>query len=358
MDHLATAKLLDTYRSQVIEQTVALALQNPFWEERFGAGFGERLALDCDLNLAALAKAIRYRSPMIFDDHLIWRRNQIIGFGCATGHVRAIFACKWAAISAVLPAETHTTIYDYMQSGMQALTYPGAAPREIAVHHDALAEALTAETFDQSWHWQSAYAVGGRAAALQANWFLIDYAIDALGTHTPEMLGKYVRNQRNRMRANGLSTIHMQQALWVAAQAAEQLLAPAAAAELRRVLETAAGYLGHDSESCHALLAAQDQIVSEVAEELAYAGLAPQPEQAAMEVGWYLAYLTDGVAAGDPSGLVSYTRWMQQYFASQGLPDTPLRQCYTALSGAVERHLPHYAVNDARTILSAAQRAL
>jgi hypothetical protein len=358
MDHLAIAKLLDTYRPQVIDQTVILAMQNPFWEERFGSAFSERLALDCDLNLAVLAKAIRYRSPMIFDDHLIWRRNQVIGFGCATGHVRSVFACKWAAISAVLPAEAHPTIYDYIASGMQALAYPSAAPREIAAHHDALAEALTAETFDQSWHWQAAYQVGGRAAALQENWFLIDYALDAIGMHNPDLLGKYVRNQRNRMRADGLSTVHMQQALWVAAQAAEHLLAPAAAAELRRTLETAAGYLAHDSESCHALLAAQDQIVSEVAEALTHAGLATQPEQAAMEVGWYLAYLTDGVAVGDPSGLVSYTRWMQQYFASRGLPDTPVRQCYTALSGAVERHLPQYAVNDARTILSAAQRVL
>jgi hypothetical protein len=358
MDHLAIAKLLDTYRPQVIDQAVALALQNPFWEARFGSGFGERLALDCDLNLAAIAKSIRYRSPMIIDDHVLWRRNQIIGFGCSTGHVREIFACKWAAISAVLPPEAQPTIYDYMQSGMRALTYPNAVVREIAEQHDLLAEAITAETFDQSWHWQMAYAEGGRSAALRANWFLVDYAIDALGGHNLELLGKHVRAQRDQLRASGLSTIHMQQILWVATQVAEARCSPAAASELRRAFEAAANYLSYNSESCRALMTAQEPIVLEVASELVYAGFAAQPEYAAMEVGWYLAYLTDDMAAGDPHGLLTYTRWMQHYFANQGLPDTSMRHCYSALSSAVERHLPQYAAHEAQSMLSAAQRAL
>lgn len=358
MDHLTIAKQLDTQRAQVVDQTVAMTLQNPFWMARFGPGISDRLALDFDLNLAALAKAIRYRSPMIFDDHVIWRRNQIVGFGCASGHLREIFGYKWAAMSATLPAEMLPTIYDYIQSGMQALSYPTAGVQQIATAHEQLAESLTAASFGQSWHWQAAYGADGRAAALHDNWFLIDYALDAIGARNSDILGRYVRYRRDANYACGLSSVHMQQLLWLATAAAEQSLAPSAAADLRQVMEAAAGFLAHDSETCHALMASQDQIVQEVAEQLMDAGMAPQPEYAAMEIGWYLAYLNDSLARRDPACLIGYTRWMQHYFAAQGLPDTPLRQSYSAIAGAVERYLPQYAALDARAMLNAAQQTL
>lgn len=358
MDHLTIAKLLDTHRTRIVDQTVVLAQQNPFWAERFGAGIYERLALDFDLNLANLAKGIRYRSPMIFDDHALWRRNQILGFGCSTGHFREMFGYKWAAISQMMPTESLPTIYDYIQSGMAAVMPRSANLQQVIAAQDELAEAVVAATFDESWHWQAAYAEGGREKAVRDAWFLFDYAADALEGGKLEVIGRHVRGLRERLAGRGLSTIHIQQLLWLASHSAEQRLAPGAAAEIRRAFESASGYLAHDSEGCSALLAAQDQIVSEVAHELAYAGLAPQPEYAAMEVGWYLAYLNDSMAANDPSGFVNYARWMQHYFASQGLPDTPLRQSFSALSSSLERYLPQYAANDARSIITAAQRAL
>lgn len=358
MDHLTIAKQLDIQRAQVVDQAVVMALQNPFWMARFGSGISERLSLDFDLNLAALAKAIRYRSPMIFDDHVIWRRNQIVGFGCASGHLREIFGYKWAAISALLPAEMLPTIYDHIQSGMQSLIYPAAGTQQLAAAHEQLAERLTAASFDQSWHWQAAYSADGRTASLHDNWFLIDYAIDAIGARNPDILGRYVRHQRDANYARGLSSIHMQQLLWLATEAAEQGVAPSAAADLRRVMEAAAGFLAHDSEACHALMSAQDQIVQEVAEQLMDTGMAPRPEYAAMEIGWYLAYLNDSLARQDATCLIGYTRWMQHYFADQGLPDTPLRQSYSAIASAAERYLPQYAAIDVRAILNAAQQAL
>lgn len=358
MDHLTIAKLLDAHRVQIVDRTLELVRQNPFWEERFGPGIYERLALDWDLNLANLAKAIRYRSPMIFDDHVLWRRNQIQGFGCSTGHLREIFGTTWGMISQLMPAEALPTIYDYIQSSMAAVMPRSQALHPVAQAQDQLAEALAAATFDQSWHWQAAYAELGRERAVRDAWFLFDYAVDALDGGKLEIVGRHARALRDGLAGRGLSSIHIQQLLWLAAHCAEQQLAPGAAAELRKAFESAAGHLAHDSEGCSALLAAQDQIVAEVAHELTYAGLAPQPEYAAMEVGWYLAYLSDSMAARDPGSFVNYARWMQHYFASQGLPDTPLRQSFSALSSSLERYLPQYAANDARSIITAAQRAL
>jgi hypothetical protein len=357
MDHLTIAKLLDTHRTQVVDHAVALALQNPFWAGRFGPDFGERLALDCDLNLATLAKAIRYRSPMIFDDHARWRRGQIQGFGCSTGHLREIFGYKWAAISQLLPPDSLPTIYDFLQSGLAAVLPESPVLQQIVAAQDQLAEELAAATFDLSWHWQAAYADHGRERAVRDAWFLFDYAMDAHGGRI-EHLGRHVRAQRDHLSVRGLSTTHVQQLLWLAAHVAEQRLAPAPASELGQLFAAAAGYLAPDSEGCGALLAAQDQVVAEVAQELASAGLAPQPEHAALEVGWYLAYLNDSMAARDPARLLGYARWMQHFFASQGLPDTPVRHSLGALSSSLERHLPQYIADDARAVLAAAQRAL
>jgi hypothetical protein len=358
MDHLSISKLLDTHRPQLANQTAALVLQNPFWIERFGEGFRERISLDIDLNLAAVAKAIRYRSPMILDDHVLWRRNQILGFGCSTGHVREIFGAKWSAASALMPAETLPTIYDYLQSSMRALAYQSAAAQQAAQAHEQIVEDLVGATFDASWHWQAAYSQDGREALQRDLWFLIDYAIDAVGQKSADNLGRHVRYRRDANLARGLSSIHMQQLIWLAAQSAEQRLAPAAASELRRTLESVVGHLSYDREGCTALVAVQEQIVADVAQELTFAGLAPQPEYAAMEVGWYLAYLNDSMASQDPTSMVGYTRWMQHYFASQGLPDTPLRQSYAAIANSLDRYLPQYAAQDARSIISAAQRVL
>ena len=358
MDHMTIAKMLDTYRPQLVARTVALVSLNPFWVERFGEGFSERMALDADANLAALAKSIRYRSPMMIDDHVRWRRNQIIGFGCATGHVREIFSYKWTAATEIMPAESHPIIYEYIQSSMQALAYPMQVAQDLAAGHEALAASLTAVCFDTNWHWQAAYGVDGRPQVMSDCWFLIDYAIDTIGQNNPDIVGKYVRQWRNTLQRRGLSTVHIQQAIWLATEQAQQQLSPKAASELRRVLDQAATYVLPNRESTQALLAAQDQIVYEVATYLSSVGLAPQPEYAAMEIGWYLAYLNDGVEQADPSGLQNYTRWMQHWFASQGLPDTPLRQSYAAIEGTLERYLPQYAANDARAVLQASQRMM
>jgi hypothetical protein len=358
MDNLLIAKHIDSQRTQIVDRAVVLTLHSPFWAERFGPGIGERLAIDFDMNLAAVSKAIRYRSPMILNDHMRWRRGQIIGLGCSTGHLREALGYKWSAISTLLPQGALPTIRDYLELAASSLAYPLPAARAVAAAHDQLAEALTAASFDTSWHWQVAYGEAGRAAALRDSRFLFAYAIDALGSQQPAVLDGHIRYRRDGYLAAGLSSIHIQQLLWLAGQIAEAHLAPGPAAELCNLLEAAAGFLGYESESCAALVAAQERIVAEVAEELIASGLAAQPELAAVEVSWYLAYLTDSLAARDPAGLVGYARWMRHYFAAQGMPDTRMHKSFSALDGSLGRHLPRHTANAARGIIGAAQLVL
>lgn len=358
MEHQEIARLIDANRAPAIDYAVGLALREPFWEQRFGPGIAERLALDFEQNLAALAKSVRYRSPMIFDDHMRWRRSQIQGFGCSSGHIREMCAHLWSGLAGYIPPHWQPIVSGYMQAAIDGLAYPTAAPKALAAEQTQLAEDLAAATFDVQWHWQAAYHTDGRARLLYETWFLLDYLTDALGTGKADLVNRHLRALRQDLARRGLCTAHGQQLAWLLSEQIEARLPPGPAEEARRLLLGAAATLDYARESCNALLSAQEPVVAEVAGRLIGAGLAPNSQETAIEVGWYLSYLTDSMAAGDAAPLLGYTRWMQQWLASQGLPDSPLRASYEALRGALDRYLPEYAAREAAGLLQAAQRAL
>ncbi|MEI7769896.1 MAG: hypothetical protein WCI67_07910 [Chloroflexales bacterium] len=357
MDRIDIAKLFDSGRSQIRHEIVGLILAQPFWQQRFGPGIADRLTLDMDASLGALSKSVRYGSPMLFADQIRWQRDQFQSIGCSTGHVREICTYIWNVTSARLPDDTLPAISAPIQSALDGLSYAGIA-QSLGVVHADLAEALVAATADAHWHWQALYGPEGRDRALYEMWFFIDYAIDALGSGKPDILRQELIRMRKDLTSRGLSTLHVRQLAWLLDQAVVGQLSAEAAAELRQVVEAALPVIDDTSQSCLALLGAQELIVVEVADQLTAAGLSPRNDQTPAEVGWYLAYLTDSIAAGTPGPMCSYTRWMQQWLAGQGLPDTPLRHSYEALYAAVGRHLPGYAAHDAMSVLQAARRLL
>jgi hypothetical protein len=357
MDRIDIAKLFDSVRNQIRDEVVGLILKQSFWQQRFGYQIAERLTLDMDGSLVALSKSIRYGSPMLFADHIRWQRDQFQGMGCSTGHVREICTYIWNVASACFPNQTLSAISVPVQAALDGLSYAGAA-QSLGALHAELAEALVAATVDVHWHWQAIYGPGGRDRALYEAWFFIDYVIDAMGSGKPDILRQELIRMRQDLVARGLSTLHVRQLAWLLDQAVGARLPAEAAMGLRSTLEAALPVLDDTAEGCQALLNAQEQIVADVAYQLAAAGLSPQDEQTHAEIGWYLAYLADSLATGTPGPLTSYTRWMQQWLLSQGLPDTLLRHSYEALVAAIGRHLPERAARDASTALQAAQRLL
>lgn len=121
MDHLVIAMYIDRQRTQVVDRAVALTLGSSGWAARLELGDGERLALDYDVNLAAVAKAIRHRSPAMLSEHL--RRCHARGAGQAYSRrqLREALGYKWSAISALLPQEALPTIAGYLELAMSSL---------------------------------------------------------------------------------------------------------------------------------------------------------------------------------------------------------------------------------------------
>ncbi|MEI7645491.1 MAG: hypothetical protein WCJ55_14555 [Chloroflexales bacterium] len=358
MDRIDIAKLFDRSRSQLRDEIVGLVLRQSFWQQRFGPEIIDRLALDIvEGSLSALSKSIRYGAPMLFADQVRWHRDQLQAVGGSTGHVREICTDIWNVASAHLAESTLAAISAPIQSAFDGLSYAGVAQR-LGVFHADLAEALVAATADAHWHWQAIYGPGGRDRALYEMWFFVDYVIDTLGSGKPDILRRELIWMRNDLTSRGLSTLHVRQLAWLLDQEVAARLPGEAAADLRHVMEVALPAIDDHNESCRALLGAQELIVAEVADHLTTAGLSPHSDQTPAEVGWYLAYLADSIAAGTPGPMCNYTRWMQHWLSDQGLPDTPLRYSYEVLYRAVGQHLPESASREAMAVIQAAQRLL
>jgi hypothetical protein len=358
METFDIVRRLEDQRLAIVEDTVNQALREPFWAQRFGDDINVQLTLDMDRNLGVLIQSIRYRSPMIFEDHTRWRRDQIRGFGCSTGHVREMYGNLWRSIARHVPEQGQPLIFGYMQTALEGLAFAGAAARAVAEQQTHLAEALARATFDQHWHWQAAYGVEGRARLVYEFWYLVDYLVDALGVNSATTLGRHVQWQREAWIGRGLCTGHAQQALWLLAEALAAQLGQGPAEEARNLLAAAGEALAYQRESCQALQSIQAELIGLTAERLIAAGVAPGGAETATEVSWYVAYLLDSLAAGVADPLLSYTHWMQHWLAHQGLPDSPLRLSYEALGEAITRLAPEYVAQESLAMLQVAHRAL
>lgn len=357
MDQMEIARLLDADRTPIVSEAVASIMQIPFFAARF-AGIGrKRMMIDMDANFAAVIKAIRYRSPMILDDHIVWRRNMLIERHCSTGIVRRSFEELLAVIATRAPEDSLPLLREYFDSAAQALVYPGANIRHLAAAHEQLAEDLTVASYDNHWEWQAAYQADGRARALDDIWWCIDYLVDALGGDSPAILGNHLRWMRDRMIERGLATIHLRQLLWFLTDVVDRRLPPGPAGDARRMLEQSAELLDYDRKSCRALLAVQEHIIAEAAGRLAAEGLTLE-EGVEGELGWCLSYLYDCLASDDPASLLRYTSWMRYWLKRIDLPDAALLPIYQALEQSIRQVLPEPIAAEANALLDVVQQAL
>jgi hypothetical protein len=351
MDRNEIARRLDENRETIVERVVTAMLRNSFWVQRYGAAIQERLRTDIGVNLQTMSKAIRYRSPMIFDDHMRWRRNLVLDLGTSTGRIRETLLLQWQAISELLPSEILPLVMPYVQSAVDSLSYDNPAAQQIVAAHELLVEDLLSATFDAQWQWQAAYETTGRSQAQSDAWYVIDFLIDSVGHFRPDPLVGHVMKVMKQEPSSGLSSTHYQQQLWLLAQAAERRITPEYVGEPTRILMTAAAALAPEDDASRALAAAQDSIIQDVTNQIIARGLSATPAQTATDIGWMLAYLRDSIAQNDPHQFVAYTQLMQRHAGNEG--QTFLYQSYQALDNALATYLPAQVAYSARTILRA-----
>lgn len=353
MDHRTIATMLEASRHRIIERVIHETMQNPFWVERYGVGVRDKILFDTEHNIAALIKAIRYRSQVMLDDYLAWLRTTLVRHRCSTGMLNETFAYIWNALQAELPYEAYAPLFAYIEAGLNGLRYSQPTIQEIVSLHEQLAEELARHTFDMQWHWQRAYASSGRARCLYDMWLLLDFVIDALGQNDPQVAVQHILWLREFLLPKGLSTTHMQQLLWLLTGILEQRVSPAAASDARRVLATAASALLYDDAAYHALLGEQDALVQEIAHMLVPHD-ALGAERLMQETGWYVAYLGDALGLHQAEPLVRYVSDLHQ----AGADPSMLQQHLAATHEAVARHLPAYALAEAQGFVQAAGSVL
>ncbi|MCG8348569.1 MAG: hypothetical protein MI924_12430 [Chloroflexales bacterium] len=358
MDYVEIGSLIDAHRAQILTKVAQAHLEDPYLVERFGADIEKKIAIDTRQNLAALGKAIRYHSPMILDDYLVWRRQTMVNMNGSTGLVRKNFTLIWSVASDYLAPDALTVIHNYIQSALHALQYARTSTKYLTAAQNQLTEALVATTYDNHWIWQNAYHAHGRVRALREIWWYLDYLNDALGMNNPEVLGRQLRWMRERAVERGLATIHIQQLLWFLAEIAERHLPPEPVGDMQRMLRNCLNFLAYDNSSCVVLIASQDRIVADAAQQFVVQGLAPRLEHAAIEVGSYLAYLYDCLAKTSAASLIRYTNWLRPRLAQLGRSDATLAQSYAMIEQALQAHLPEPIAQEASALLQAALQQL
>ncbi len=350
LHYLDTARALERQQQTIVESVADGLLANPFWHERADQHPREELINALDRNIDALAKAIRYRSPMILDDHMRWLREQMIANRSSTGVLREIYARLWTACAEALPVGAHGLVFRYLQSSIDRLEYTSSAAHELAKQHETLANELYSTLNDPQW--QAAYQSAAPERARYEFWLLLDYVIDAVGMETTTALEAHLVWLRASLLQRGLTTLHVQQVLWLLASVCAHQLTPATAAEARRVLEAASNGLHYTEPDVRAVQQAQDALVQQVSHQLASYGDLPHPEVAASIVGWYVAYLVDSIAQDNAAYLAGYLLSLTQSY-----PVNPalLATLNDSATSALQQHLGGVAAQHATTIVATAQ---
>ncbi|MCG8346441.1 MAG: hypothetical protein MI924_01490, partial [Chloroflexales bacterium] len=203
-EHRQIVELLEAESHQIVDETVDLILNDPFFKERCSDVERESVFVDTNDNLAAVIKAVAYRSLTILDDHIIARRAALVERQGSTSIARSEFSQLWTTITAHVPGEIQPILHNYFLSAMQALAYPGLHMQYLMAAHDQLASEMVIASYDAHWDWRTAYQANGRAQVLNDAWWCIDYLIDSLGVNNPKVLGMHLRWMRDRAVARGL----------------------------------------------------------------------------------------------------------------------------------------------------------
>ncbi|NJK81246.1 MAG: hypothetical protein HC914_15715 [Chloroflexaceae bacterium] len=353
MNHYEVIHLLESQHTSIRDDVVAATMNNPFWRERFGEEVYQKIIFDTEHNLATLMKAIRYQSPMILSDYILWLRKTLVDLRCSTGMVRETFFYIWNAVAHNLPADAHTMIYQYIQLATQKLNYSKELTTQLGVAHEKLAEALTRQTYDAHWHWQMAYGPDGRAQLRHDTWLCIDYLIDAVGMMDEHIMSRHMRWMRERAVQRGLTTVHVQHFLWFMSTVIESQLPAHTIGEAQRILQASSFALMYEEPAYQALLEAQNALVGNVVHRLGTSAGSARPDQLAMEVGWYVAYLGETLVHPNTNRLSIYSQWLKQHLS---MPAATLNAHYSALLEALAQHLPTDTARQAAKLVQAAQR--
>lgn len=355
-EHRQIVELLEAESHQIVDETVDLILNDPFVQERCPDMDRERVFVETNDNLAALIKAVVYRSLTILDDHTIARRAALIERQGSTSMARSEFSQLWTTITGHMPGELQPILHNYFLSAMQALVYPGLHMHYLIAAHDQLASEMVIASYDAHWDWRTAYQANGRAQVLNDAWWCVDYLIDALGVNNPKVLGLHLRWMRERAVARGLATIHIQQLLQSLTSIVKRRLPSGLAEDVRQMIEMSATFLNYEQETCSTFATSQKDIVTNVAEQLVRQGLASQQEYAAAIAERLLSYLYDCLARSCPDGLYHFNHWLRSWLDVLGLPDEALTWIYTAVERSVRYHLPTDIAQEVNAILQAAQQ--
>jgi hypothetical protein len=209
-------------------RAIAEMYQNPFWQERFGAGSREMAEQDGVFHLSYLLQALAASDPSVLTNYARSLQTLLVSRGMCSRHISEHFERLERAIAELVPESAPAG--ELLRAARQALTYDDGPGRELQLLSDPLAEkALDAlESRQPSWFSAASSYVSMASfesilQAERARWKgdlleLISYLADALRADRLELFSTHVAWTRGYfMRRQGPSA-RMEETLYALAE--------------------------------------------------------------------------------------------------------------------------------------------
>jgi hypothetical protein len=150
----ALAERIAAQSAVLAERSIAEMYQNPFWQDRFGAGGRELVGKEVQIHLALLIRALVAADPGIMTDHARSLQTQLASRGMCSRHLEDTFERLERALGDLVADSEPAR--ELLRAARAALVYERGTARELQLLSEPLAEKTLDAISSQKPGWFSA----------------------------------------------------------------------------------------------------------------------------------------------------------------------------------------------------------
>lgn len=233
----ALADRLEARREELARAALAVMLQNPFWEARFGERARRHGLQDGLYHVAYLCEALRAGAPATLEHYARWLQGVLTTRGMCTRHLADNLATLAEAIRRADVVEAEPA-FRYLAQASEALRYPDGPARAVQDAGVALAFAVAQAMAEPGWTDEQ------RARWVDDLRYHVDYLADAVALARPQLFAAYVAFIAEFLEQRRVPRAHLRRALELLARQLAATMPPNTASACHDALALAARGLG------------------------------------------------------------------------------------------------------------------
>ena len=199
-----TARLstsIEAQRAEVVSETAAALLANPFWMRRFGERGRQFILQDLNYNFDFLTAAVRVASPTSLVNYYLWQREMLVARGLCTRHLHETQEETHRRLLERLP-ELGGPLKPFFEASRTGLGYSHPDCHALDAIELQVCEAATACMYPRP----SAENLSQRRRCTQDNRYFLSYLLDAVAFNQPGYFLEMMAWIANFLTAFGVQT--------------------------------------------------------------------------------------------------------------------------------------------------------